>query len=345
MNRISSAQNRRKQIARHLMSFAFIGSFTFASQIAAACDCCSTPTCSQGCDEPACGVAEPTCGCGSSGCGGCRTSTNPIMKTLDAVAGGIEKVLGLDRCHQNGCSSGCDVSCEAGCDDACDSAFAQELMVPIQSPPTISTPPSHSVAPVPSLPTVPPIDPSPAPMSQPRMIQPRTVMPMAPTPAPAMTPNPEPAPADSRGVGEPQMDEPADDKNIFDSLDDPFGDDEVRLRRPYRQVQPTSHDSASRLRQLKTGHAPVFSSLRQAATRQNHGRNSFQDSRRPVSSNAVQPASHTDGLRPLNDSVPELRPIQHSNIRQAPAAQRNRSAGPPKMATGRVLAPYRQSNF
>ena len=48
----------------------------------------------------------------------------PIYKTLDAVAGGIEKVFGLDKRHQRDCDA-------RSCDDGCDAAMMQDLSMPV----------------------------------------------------------------------------------------------------------------------------------------------------------------------------------------------------------------------
>ena len=378
MKRTRSAQSRRNQVARIFLSLAFAGSVTMSGIVAGACDRCgSSATCSQGCSEPACSAFEPTCGCGSAVCsGGCRKLNNPILKTLDAVAGGIERILGLDRCNPSACAVGCD----SGCDDACDAAFASELMTPLPYSPPVALPYSPSIQPAPSLPTFPVVPPivhdapmvSQPPMAHdaPAMSQPRVVMPHAtesyapslgdvmapraptpmPTPAPAAPPERTIPSTPPSGSELPKAPKP-EGGNIFDTLDDPFGDDEVRLRKPYRGVRPTSHESSARQRRSKTGYAPVYTSGQSVKTRQSRGqqavkqRGSLQNSRRRVSSASVQPASHTAGLRPLVDAAPKLRPVGRQNFRPAPTAQRPTIGGPPPpMASGRVLAPYRRSN-
>ena len=60
----------------------------------------------------------------------------PIYKTLDAVAGGIEKVFGLDKRHHRGCDAG-------SCDNGCDAAAMHELMTPRPHGSTHGSHPMH----------------------------------------------------------------------------------------------------------------------------------------------------------------------------------------------------------
>lgn len=92
--------------------------------------------------------------CGCQACDACQTSPRGldrlkliggkfhdslVYKALDGVAGGIEKVLGLDKCNHG----------HASCDDGCDAAMMDELMVPMPPMESYSTPmpiqshPSH----------------------------------------------------------------------------------------------------------------------------------------------------------------------------------------------------------
>jgi hypothetical protein len=83
-----------------------------------------------------CGCESACLECAPVACDGAcdcppRRRHNLIRKSLDLVAGGIEKVLGLDKIH---CGPGCDGGCDSvGCDDGCDAMTLQELSRP--SPP------------------------------------------------------------------------------------------------------------------------------------------------------------------------------------------------------------------
>ena len=56
------------------------------------------PSCGDGiCDCGQCNQPVPECGCGKCGRSNSKTK-NPLYRSLDTVAGGIEKLFGLDRC-------------------------------------------------------------------------------------------------------------------------------------------------------------------------------------------------------------------------------------------------------
>ncbi len=218
-----------------------------------------------------CEVIDADCGCDSDGCdSGCKRRScidlkeTLIFRALDSFAGGIEKVLHLNKCH-----SGCDA---AVCDDGCDSAMMSEMVVPMPAEMHTYAAPMHtyqepSIAPpqpAPPMESAPHLEnqwhqtpPVVAPktqmrMSEPRMsphstpmesraTQPRNVQPRmpqsrsaVPTPVPAEAPNrpavPAPAAPDDEGG------------SLFDALSNPFSDDEVRVRR-YEPVRPSSFQS------------------------------------------------------------------------------------------------------
>ena len=85
------------------------------------------------CQQPAEFPGPSYCQC-ESGWGHQRREPGPIYKTLDAFAGGIEKLLQLDG------SSG-----SAACDDACDAAMVRELSQPAFPPAPL--PPQPGAAP------------------------------------------------------------------------------------------------------------------------------------------------------------------------------------------------------
>ncbi|TWT93216.1 hypothetical protein [Stieleria varia] len=387
MKRTLSVSGRRNRIARFLMSLTVAGSVAVVGHWAnagAGCGCatpepgCGVVSVDCGCEVGGCdcGVAaEPTCGCGVAACGGCKTPHNPLYRTLDAVAGGIEKVLGFDKC-KSGCNSGCD----SNCDDACDAGYANELMNPIYIPPSHShgapSPIVESIPSVPPLVTSPPTITESVPMySQPRSAAPR-MAPRSITPAdsapgataplqdPTPIPQPEAAPEPGTRIAPPTPPEttpPADSKKggfDFDSLDDPFGDDEVRANQPYRRVHPISHERLPAPPPATESTVP-FSGR---TTLLEKSRVKFQDARRRYSGGSVRPASHDDGLQPLTDPMPHLRSVSPTQLRPAPAVNRNATVrpvgqvqpasaqedrfegAPAPLSAGRVLAPYRRSN-
>ncbi|OYP31122.1 hypothetical protein [Rhodopirellula sp. MGV] len=184
------------------------------------------PSCDAGlCD---CGMFATTGACDEAGCDGLphRKPHNPLFATLDAVAGGIEKTLGLDKCKTK-CNCQHSVS---GC--GCSHHTVEMLpSVPVspaplsgrtlplsnggtlkplhQAKPVPSTP-SHEVAP--SLPAVPkmqstppriietPAETAPMPTAPPSLPKPQAVEPTTPaipepTPVPEPAPKPDPIPA------------------------------------------------------------------------------------------------------------------------------------------------------
>ena len=190
--------------------------------------------------------------CDSCSSGGSRLMENCLIyKSLDALAGGIEKVLGLDK------SCGCD---EFGCDDACDAATMQELMMmPVEPMQLPSVTHSHSTpsAPVlaaphvPAPPSGPPVDVRP--MGPPAYHVPNAIetAPAEPSGQQLGTPvdndvinppaNVEPVPQPMPEPTPEKTPPPKKDGGLFDSLDDPFSDDEVRSYRPYRNVRPSGY--------------------------------------------------------------------------------------------------------
>ena len=198
------------------------------------------------------------CDCWDESCDACGGNGNPmanclIFKSLDAVAGGIEKALGLDK------SCGCDAM---GCDDACDAANIHDLMMPMHGQPApnlaapvvtsphVSAPPS---APIDVRPMGPPAyhSPSPAPSGTMPMSPSQPAVPGGPTmgapggldaPAPPSSTAPDVRPPIPKPIPSP-VPEPKsnDDGSLFDALDDPFSDDEVRSYRPYRNVRPSGY--------------------------------------------------------------------------------------------------------
>lgn len=215
----------------------------------AQCGCeAVVPDC--GC-EPECGceIAAPECGCENScdspACGSksggllskkFNMKKTPLYRSLDAVAGGIEKVFSLHKGH-----SGCD---EAACDDGCDAMMIQELMVPMPTTDHSMHHQHHSIDSM-SVPQNYPIE-SPTqtiPMGQAQIPQPMPMesMPAPPTEAPVAQPKAiEVQPNTNPLLPPPEQAEPesSNEGSLFDALSDPFSDDEVRVRK-FQPVRPS----------------------------------------------------------------------------------------------------------
>ncbi|EMI18273.1 secreted protein [Rhodopirellula maiorica SM1] len=222
-----------------------------------------------GCEAAACdcgGIALPMmgdCGCSGDMVQACPPKHGPIFRSLDAFAGGIEKLLGLDKCRTGGCDA-----------MACDSAMGHMMpyeeheihVVPYASedqhyggPVEIYGENVEQSAPRMATPRTP----------QPRIMAPRVPMHMSepiirssPAPRQSMPPRTQAGQSIGSGVApqsrvvprtiptprpdvprQPPENTPAapkkDGGSLFDSLSDPFSEDEVRVKRftPVRQTQ------------------------------------------------------------------------------------------------------------
>ena len=297
--------------------------------------------------EPACGAGLCDCGkCGGHteifesargcdhGCDACGSATtklrNPLFSTLDTVAGGIEKALGLDRCKSTcGCST---PACDTASCDRCAIGPVEMVPAPVHAAPMKPRTAPRQVTPsLPSVPAMQPraIDTTPRKVQpfEPRLVepeaqpeirpipktsqesrqiptQPRQTRPVPePEPALPIAPDSEPTPLPRPNV-EPDspfdnplpptpMPEPTAPKKEsspfdildqeLDNLDDPFKEDALNLRKPYRPIRPTGLRSSSHHRRQRD--AAIGSGLR------------------PVIGTAfLQPVSHEEpvsGLKPL----------------------------------------------
>ncbi|MEM6469968.1 MAG: hypothetical protein AAF802_10475 [Planctomycetota bacterium] len=273
---------------------------------------------------------------------------NPVYHTLDSLAGGIEHVLGLDRCKR-----GC------GCDELpCDSIGGCNCGMPDRMPAIHSMPmpisgggSSHGLTPPrstqPRLPLVPSLNDLP---TESRMVSPveRPVDRMPANPAGESTPrNVPPAnglrdsaprsdaqpsassepgkmtmprvvpsetspPADIPTQPLPQPKSKGDEGSIFDELNDPFMEDARRLRQPYQPIRP----SALRTIESRSNRNVMPQPIRARST-------SFDS--RP----AAGPIG--SGLR-VAPGAASLRPVSH----EEPAKLK-------PLGGGRVLQPYRKS--
>ena len=137
-----------------------------------------------------------------------RQGPGPIYRTLDAVAGGIERVFGL---HSRG--HGCD---EAGCDDGCDTATLHALMPGHGHPlPPGTAFPHPGLIPVPSREAEVPSD--------------RLPSHRPPSHRPPSDDSPSLRRPRSESLPEPGSDED-DPGSFFDTLSDPFEDDSAGLQ-------------------------------------------------------------------------------------------------------------------
>ncbi len=187
----------------------------------------------QACDQCELGdiVCDSHCNAGCDSCGS-GTPTGPVFTVLDSVAGGIEKFLGFDKC-----GSSCGGAC---CDAACDAATIE--MMPLQAAP------HHQYA-EPAMPTVPPESYSqPVEPYAPLYSQPE---PYAPQPAPESYPPerrvPETIPPEPEPAPQPQPLPPTQESEnggIFDTLKNPFSDDEVRWT-PHRSIHPSAYQPSA----------------------------------------------------------------------------------------------------
>lgn len=211
-----------------------------AAPLAQACDC--------GCESAACdAMAVESCDCGCESSGNrkrWRASETPVFKALDALAGGIEKALRLDK----------DSSCDGGsvCDDACDASMIHELSQPLPPPVTQYHVP-RSPVPVPPALDVPP---SPAPV-YPDAISPpsgdagglqrrpsnRSMTPLRSGP-PIETPEPmERRHMDRRVMPAPNETLPT--PGVDPQLTDPFEDDPYSQRQSVRRLRPVQYQRAA----------------------------------------------------------------------------------------------------
>lgn len=181
---------------------------------------------------------------------GCAAGRGPIYSTLDAFAGGIEKLLGLTKPRGGACD-------EMICDGGCDAMPMHELM---------QMPADH---PMPGYVGAPPMyvpqqemhsDVEVSPMADPRPM-------MRPTPAPSAPMRMSPHRMSPMNAPEQQTQEPfqiremkkgptgsgvmpsdtQNDRSIFDAADDPFRDDSARIKRSLpAPTGPASYRSSLR---------------------------------------------------------------------------------------------------
>ncbi|GAA5510623.1 hypothetical protein [Novipirellula caenicola] len=278
-SRKTVVSSRRSRTLKAVIRFAVAG--TLAASLATptvpayASDC--------GCEATACdcgGIDLPMmgdCGCNAGMKPACPPKHGPIFRSLDAFAGGIEKLLGLDKCRTGGCD-------HASCDSAMGHMMPFEghdiHVVPYatedshyEGPVEIYEDSFESTAPRMAVP----------PTQQPRVMAPRVPMhmsepiirsspaarqPTAPrsragqslgsgvvpqsrggqslgsgvVPQSRVVPRAIPTPrpdVPSRPAEQPPAAPKEEGGSLFDSLSDPFSEDEVRVKRfnPVRQTQ------------------------------------------------------------------------------------------------------------
>ncbi|TWU26918.1 hypothetical protein Pla52o_07740 [Novipirellula galeiformis] len=270
-NVVSSRRSRTlKSTARFVFAGALAATLATPSTAVQAADCgCKSAIHKDG------GIALPLLNVGRAA-HGCPPKHGPIYRSLDAFAGGIEKMLGLDKCRTAG---GCD---DLGCDGGCDAAPSDTFLYgehPIDAPYPSDEHESYG-APLPMSaaeigePRMPPQR-----MSEPRIITPHSPMqmsepmirstppesrprtgragslPVSPAPRQVESIGPGVSP-EQRGIPVPPADAPrsapqetrpapaqpkTDGGSLFDSLSDPFSEDEVRVR-PFPKVRQTQYE-------------------------------------------------------------------------------------------------------
>jgi hypothetical protein len=199
--------------------------------------------CESACDAFPSFDSAGTCDCSHRSC---------IYKALDAFAGGFEKMLYLCKCS-SGCSSN---RAEKVCDDGCDAAMIQELTAsePIHlhlhhtspDPPHVNSAPidDHQIrSSAPSSRRQPLADPNAQMrMTKPRIQDQRLGMESdgGPEERELFPPSRIPAPESQQSLPT-EPDTNSERKSLFDSLSDPFRDDEAQIRR-YRSVRPSSYN-------------------------------------------------------------------------------------------------------
>ena len=223
-----------------------------------------------GCESPCntCSPATPDCSCDSAPLlkklKGTKGGHNCLYRALDMLAGGIEKALHLDK----PCAPKCDDACQSYCDDGCDAAMMREFAWPAVPAPNHShghttQPHIHSSpAPAPAKPlfndpyTGPTHDVTPTGPSQwgghsstPVEVSPPTGQHLgddvlsvpresATVPPPVRLRDPKP----SARPQTPKPDPRTDRESLFDTLTDPFGDDEARAK-AFRSVRPSNYEA------------------------------------------------------------------------------------------------------
>lgn len=342
-----TARLRRKRanlVARTLLlGSVFAGTTTFSVDAAAG--------------ELACGTMRAGCGCGHCGKSS-SSSNNPIYQSLDTLAGGIERVLGLDRCRSSECDS---LACDSSCDDG-------HWMIPLESAPPSkpltradqdAAPRPPRVVP-PRLPAVPPLSPLP---QEPKRSQPRIVTPKAESTTPRIEPSPPtlrdteplpPAMTPPRIV--PAESLPTEPEMSLDPLEAP-AESELSPR-----VDPQDRPSPDKPEVPPKKEGSIFDALEDLddpfeedarRLRRQYGslRSLLQDSPDPIA-----PAFHPGKLQPLtpvgNGIAPELNSPGNaigSGLRPAKTVQPLRPVSHEEpvelkpIGGRRVLAPYRPS--
>ena len=256
------------------------------------CGCgSSSPFGSASVDTCAC---QPRCtaGGGIGASMGSAFKRSLVYKALDGMAGGIERTLGLDQCHASGCD-------QANCDDACDAAMIGELMVPmphsdshaipmpvqprsrhIYSQPIESAPRNAEPDVIQPQPHVAPT--APKAQTKMRMSKPRwapqdnDASPLGQSPRGERQP-PVPSSPPAQAPPEPPLPQPTEPQrqsdSLFDSLSNPFTDDEARVSRdnPVRasnyeaELKQKSH--VPRIERLPLSHSHHRSSRRSSSNR------------------------------------------------------------------------------
>ncbi|QDT09559.1 hypothetical protein [Planctomycetes bacterium K23_9] len=177
-SRVSTTNRKRRLLGRIVLGLVAVAGMATQAQVSQACDYCdSVEVNCAACDGMSCDAM----GCDGIGCdaigGGCKMVRGGVFRALDAVAGGVERLMGFDKCGQSSC--GCDsLSCDSmSCDGGCGSMMSGEMMMPmapVEMAPTNTHVHQHVHSPAPAYSAPLP------PIATPRMAAPRMAAPRHP---------------------------------------------------------------------------------------------------------------------------------------------------------------------
>ena len=180
-----------------------------------------------GCQTECQTCPPPAASCGCNQCECAPKKQNCLQKHFSKFASHFKNMLKPKK------------GCDSMCDDGCDAAMIEELMVPAPTsshhhhnhhPQRVPTPPAGEFEAI--------TPPEPAPLANPgpsdvKMSSPRIeVSPTKEGEQPKLMPPP---------VRKPQTTKPSEEGGLFDSLSDPFDDDQTR-RNLYQHVRPSAYE-------------------------------------------------------------------------------------------------------
>lgn len=191
-----------------------------------------------GCQSECQSCPPPAASCGCNQCECAPKKQNCLQKHFSKFASQFKNMLKPKK------------GCDSMCDDGCDAAMIEELMAPApnsshhhhsQFVPTQPTGDVETISPPPPTPLENPGR-SDVKMSSPRI----EVSPTIEGTQPKLMPPP---------VRKPQTTEPSEEGGLFDSLNDPSGDDQTR-RNLYQHIRPSAYEQ-DELGLRPIGHRPL----------------------------------------------------------------------------------------